>query len=536
MLKRVRYAVVIIPVVFVIATLVAALIYPGFAATMTSFFVYLMADTGWLICLGVLLFLGFLLFIYIHPIGSIKFGGPEAKPQYTYWNWFAISLCAGIGTGIVFWGGTEPLMIAFNPPASAGLEPGSYQAIIYAMAKCFQHWSFQPYSIYAVPAVICGYAFWNMGKPYQSSSGLCFFKKGELLSRKAATIIDAFVLFAIVGGTAGSLGWGLLQLSSGIQYQFGVPSGPVVWTVLAAVIVTCYTISSATGLDKGIKWLSDKNAWLFIILMILTFVCGPGRYICNLFTESFGHYLNNIISLTSMTEPVTTAVSESALWPQWWDQYWMVDWLSFGCITGLFLVKMAYGRTIREFITINVVLPSMFGIIWFSVFGGFAINLQLTGAYDMVGFLNEMGAEAFMLKLFDFLPASQFLRVAMMVIILLSFVTLADSMTSTISEMSLKNHLSDEKEAPLPIKIFWGILIGITAVVFVTTGQIEGIKIVKTIAGYPMLFLQVAMIFGFLWYHLKGHGKNDDIKYKEHQDKQKEMYKPIDHIKEKPDD
>ncbi|MEG2209468.1 MAG: BCCT family transporter [Eubacterium sp.] len=513
MLKKIRVIPVAIPLVLMGIVLILGIVDPNFADTMTNFFLMLMHSGGWLVALGIVMFMGFLIFLYVHPIGSTKFGGPKAKPKYNTWNWWAISLCAGIGTGIVFWGAVEPLGISFAPPASMGLEPGGYDAIIWALAKSFQHWAFQPYSIYAVAGICCGYAYWNMGKDYASSAGLCYWTNGKPINEKVSNVLDGVVLFAIVGGVAGSLGYGLLQIGSGLNFVFGIESGPIVWTITAILIIISYTISSATGLDKGIQWLSDKNAWIFILLLIFTFVCGPMQYICNLTTEAFGYYINNIISLTTFTEPVTTAVSNSEMWPQWWDLYWMTDWLSFGPIVGLFLVKMAYGRTIREFITVNVVLPSVFAVIWFGIFGGFAINIQLTGVYDLVTFYNASGAEAFMMKLFEFLPGTDIIRVVMLVLIALSFITLADSMTSTISQMSLKQQKSDVKEAPLPIKIFWGVLIGAVSILFVVTGGINGIKIVKTIAGYPMLFVEIAMLIGFLRYFLSGKNKTDEIEY-----------------------
>lgn len=359
-----------------------------------------------------------------------------------------------------------------------------------------------------------------MGKSYASSSGLVYWKNGNNLSDRANDILDGVVLFAIVGGVAGSLGYGLLQIGAGLDFVFGITPGPMVWTAIAVVIIVSYTISSATGLDKGIQWLSDKNAWIFIALMIFMFVCGPIQYICNLTVESFGYYINNIIALTSYTEPVTTAVADSAMWPQWWDLYWMVDWLSFGPITGLFLVKMSYGRTIRQFITVNVILPSIFGVIWFGIFGGFAINIQLTGIYDLMEFYNASGAEAFMMQLFEFVPGTMIIRVIMLVLVALSFITLADSMTSTISQMSLRNQTSDIKEAPLPIKVFWGVLIGAVSILFVVTGGINGIKIVKTIAGYPMLFVEALMVIGFLRYFLSGKYKQDEVTYAADLDRQ----------------
>jgi choline-glycine betaine transporter len=176
-----------------------------------------------------------------------------------------------------------------------------------------------------------------------------------------------------------------------------------------------------------------------------------------------------------------------------------VDWLSFGPIVGLFLVKLCYGRTLREFLVVNLFLPGLFGIIWFGVFGGFALDLQLVQGVDLLSFMNKNGTESLMLKLMDYLPMGAWLRPILIVTVALSFITLADSMTSTVSLMSMKNN-TDMNEAPFSIKTFWGLLMGLTSLVFVLNGGLEGIKVVKTIAGFPILFLELFMIAGVLRY------------------------------------
>ncbi|WP_026393566.1 BCCT family transporter [Acetobacterium malicum] len=514
MLKRIRIVPVAIPIVLMGIILIIGFIVPEqFTTIMTDFFIALMENAGWMVSIGVLIFVGCMVLLFVHPFGSIKFGGKDALPKYKTWIWWAISLCAGIGTGIVFWGATEPLMHTFTPPPSVGLEPGSLDAVIWGMSKSFLHWSFSPYSIYAVAGITIGYAYYNMNKSYTASAGLVYLNDGKELNSKINTIIDGIILFAICGGVAGSLGYGLLQIGSGLNFVFGIEPGPFVWAIIAAVIITSYTISSATGLDRGIAWLSDKNAWIFIALMIFVLVCGPTAYIFNLFTQSFGYFVNNFVDLSLFTQPIV----DSDLWPQWWDMYWMVDWLSFGPIVGLFLVKLSYGRTIREFITVNVILPAMFGILWFSIFGGLALDLQLRGVADMSGFLADNGAQAFMMYIFEFLPFTELIRIIMLVTIGLSFITLADSMTSTISTMSLKQS-KGVKEAPLPIKVFWGVFIGLISLVFVISGGIDGIKIVKTIAGFPILFIELAMILGFLYHLFSGKLKRDELEYADFMD------------------
>lgn len=175
MLKRIRIVPVAIPIVLMGIILIIGFISPDeFTTIMTDFFIALMENAGWMVSIGVLIFVACMAVLFLHPFGSIKFGGKNAVPKYKTWIWWAISLCAGIGTGIVFWGATEPLMHTFAPPPSVGLEPGSLDAVIWGMSKSFLHWSFSPYSIYAVAGITIGYAYYNMNKSYTASAGLVY--------------------------------------------------------------------------------------------------------------------------------------------------------------------------------------------------------------------------------------------------------------------------------------------------------------------------------------------------------------------------
>ncbi|MGL5313894.1 MAG: BCCT family transporter [Peptostreptococcaceae bacterium] len=496
---KIRLAVMGVPtLVFAILIGIGFASSDTFVSVLWSLFEKLMVNLGWLVDLGCLGFVIFLIVMWIHPIGKTKFGGPDAKPKYSTWNWWAISLCAGIGTGIVFWGPVEPLLHTFSPAPGLGLEPGSNAAMMWAMEKSLLHWTITPYAIYVSAAVVIGYAYYNLKKPYTVSSGLVPLMGEKAMNKKTASIVDALTLFAITGGVAGSLGYGLLQIGSGLEQVFNIKPGPIVWVSIAAVIIITYSISSLSGMDKGIKWLSDKNAWMFIALLVFVLVFGPTSYILNLTTQSIGQFVGGFVESMTFTAPF----ADSELWPQWWDMYWFVDWLSFGPIVGLFLVKLCYGRTIREFITVNLFLPALFGMIWFGVFGGFALDLQMVQGIDLVGYMNTFGQEALTLKVLDYLPLAQIVKPLMLLLIGLSFVTLADSMTSTVSLMSIE---SKERldEAPMSIKLFWGTLMGATSVIFVLNGGLEGIKVVKTIAGFPILFLEIIMVIGFIKYMIK---------------------------------
>ena len=499
-----------------------------FITMLRSMFISLMVNGGWLISLGTLGFIIFLVVLIVHPIGSIRLGGKDAKPEYSLWNWFAISLCAGIGTGIVFWGPVEPLKFAVQPQLSTGLVGGTRDAVIWALSKSYLHWSFAPYAEYTIFGVIIAFAFYNLGADFSVSSGfyLMLGKKAENTSFRG--VIDSLTAFASTGGCAGSLGYGLLQIASGLHMIFGISQSTVVYICICLFIVVAFTLSSISGMNKGIRWLSDKNAWMFLILMSIAFVVGPTQWICNLFVESigdfFGSFIQNITSIGAFSDTAQAVGSvwhkTGELWPQWWDQYYFADFLSFAPIIGLFSIKLAKGRTLRQYVVMNCVVPAVFGIIWFAIFGGLALDIQynfaayaekvdLQGCASLFDYMLQYGNEAVMLKVIEVIPFSSILKPLVLLLIILSFVTMADSTTSTVSLMSFKGN-KDIEEAPVPIKVFWGLLMGAASLIFTLTGNIDGIKIVKTIAGFPILLIGIAMVVLFVIYIIR-HGRDKEI-------------------------
>lgn len=440
-----------------------------------------------------LLFIIFCLVVMFGPMGKIRLGGPNARPKMTYWQWFAVALTAGIGTGVVFWGAVEPLLFTMEPAPSLGMESGSNDAVIWAMRTTFLHWTLTPYAIYVAFGIVMAYVIYNMKKPFNVSSGLVPLFGDKVVNSRLGGVVDVLTVFALVGGVAGSLGYGILQLGSGISVVFGVDTNVVMYTLIAFAIFLAYTATSISGLNKGILWLGDKNSWFFMFLLAFLLLAGPGAYIGNLFTQSFGSYINHFIESMTFTAPF----ADSELWPQWWDMYWWIDWLCYGAIMGLFLVRLGYGRTLKEFVFVNWIMPSVFGFVWFSIFGGTVLYGQLYQGIDYYALYQEKGAEAMTLAVFEHVPFSAVLRPFMLLIIAISFVTLANSMISTISSMSVRGS-SESEEAPFWLKLVWGVIIAASSLVFTLTGGVDGIKFVKVFSGFPIVIVGWMVVIGFL--------------------------------------
>lgn len=455
----------------------------------------LMWGTGWIASLVCLFMVIMCVVIMVTPLGKIRLGGPNAKPKFSYMQWFGISLCTGIGAGVVFWGAAEPLLFAMEPSPSTGLAPGSNGAILWSMVRCFMHWGLTPYATCVIMGVILSYVILNKGAPFKTSSCLIPIFGPNVVNTKLANVFDAISAFALTGAVAGGLGYGAMQLSTAVDAFAGIKPSIPLYVAIIGVMFLCYNASAISGLRNGITWLSNRNTQLFFVLLIFVFLAGPTAYICNLFTESLGSYFTEFFANSLNTAPYPDAGN----WPQNWDMYWWVDWMAYAPLLGLFMVRVAYGRTLREFILVEWLFPALFGIIWFSVFGGTILNAQLNDGVDFYSIYQALGAEALTLSLFDVLPLSTIAKVVMLLIITVSLVTQCDSMTVTLAGMCMEG-ADENTEAPVKLKLFWGIVFAVIAAVFVVLGGINGVKTIKSLCGIPLTFICLFVMIGYIRY------------------------------------
>jgi len=480
-------------IIFMLAIIVGLVAPEAFFNALNATAEFAFVNFGWLFQISGNIFLAMCLYLMFSKYGDIKLGGKDAKPELSYWNWFAISLCAGIGTGILFWAVVEPLTHMYAPPEVLGLVPGSEAAAMFSMSQTLIHWTYIPYAMYAIAGVGIAFAVYNVKLPFQVSSML-YPIFGKKIKGSMGSIVDNICLFAIAGGVAAILGVGTMQIGSGINILTGIQTGKGLWIAIVAVIVVTYIISSYTGLKRGIRWLSDNNAKLFIVMLVFIFVFGPTRFILNFMTQSTGHFIQTFFERTMYLSPI-----DASPWPRWWPIYYWAIWLAYAPLSGMFFARISKGRTIKQFMMVNLVLPATFGLVWFSVFGGSAINLQMNGA----GIFEAMQTGGNEVAVFSFLqnfPMAGLTSVIYILAIYISIVTLADSMTSTISSLSTTAFNSAEVEPPGKVKIFWGVVMSSLAIInlLAAGGKISGIDATKqlaTVAGFPILFLMVAMAF-----------------------------------------
>lgn len=476
------------PVILLAGALAFSLIdFDEFHSTVSAANGWLLSHFDWLFSYASFAAVGLILWVVFSPLGSVRIGGPDAKPILSRWNWFSITLCTTIAIGILFWGAAEPMFHMNGPPAFSGAVAHSADAESFAVSSMFMHWTFTPYAIYSVPALAFALAHYNLGRPY-SLSGPLSLVFGRAALGKSGAIIDAIGLYALVAGVAASLGAGVMTLASGIETVSGLHDTTLLRLFVMALIVSVFVLSSISGVQRGIKILSDLNTKFFFGLVIFVLILGPTGHILSLGAESAVEYVTKFI-------PRSLALGERAgdPWTRDWTVFYFANWLAWAPITALFLGRISVGYTVREFVLFNLVAPATFGAIWMAVFGGAAIGADAgTGALSAA--LDARGPESVIYALFETFPFSQVIISLFIILTFISFVTAMDSNTHSITGVCLKGTPSKERRgAEYQMKIFWGVLVGAIAFIMTSTTGIDGVRMLSNLGGLPGLFILISM-------------------------------------------
>jgi choline-glycine betaine transporter len=458
----------------------------GFYGMTSSANDWLIANFGGVFSItGLLTVIGCLV-AYFSPLGNIRIGGEQATPTFSRIKAFYITLCTTIAAGVVFWGTVEPMYHISSPPPSLGLEPFSAGAIRFAMETMFLHWTITPYAIYTLPTIVFAFAYYNMRKPFSVSSQFAPLLGKWSENRYLTQVIDGIVLLCIAAGMAASFATGTLNMGGAVQSIMGIPSGLVSWIVIAAVTVATFLTSSISGLNKGIRVLSDLNMNVYWVILAVMIIFGPTAFNLNLGTEALGGYLSGFFQKSLMT-----GAAAKDQWPQWWTTFYWANWMAWAPVAACFLGRVAYGHKIKDVITFTLVWPALFGMVWMTIFSGTAIHLQITGQMDLVGLLKAGNASAIPYAVLSFLPFAKVIIVFFLFITFISFVTAADSTTNAMAALTSTGIMKGEEEAPMWMKVLWGVGLGIIAIVMLVLGGLDGIKMLSNLGGAPATLFEI---------------------------------------------
>jgi choline-glycine betaine transporter len=355
----------------------------------------------------------------------------------------------------------------------------------------FLHWTFTPYAIYSIPAMMFALAFYNEKRSFSLKSTLYpFIPAGKL--NWLGIGIDSICLYALVAGMAASLGAGILTLSGGIKNIFGLESNFIL-LLITITIVGAFVLSAISGLMKGIRILSDINIRIFILLALFIFVFGPTGSILIQAFDSLLHYLKHLpeFSLVSVLYPEDP-------WPKNWTSFNWANWLAWAPITALFLGRLSYGYTVKQFMIVNWILPSLFGMVWMSIFSGTVIDMQLNQGIDLNSLLKNLGPESIVYRMFETLPWKGIIAVVFLFTAFLSYVTAADSNTEAMGGISSTGISPETPSPPKFIKVIWGLTIGAVAFIMISLAGVDGVKMLSNLGGLPALILIIAINIGLI--------------------------------------
>lgn len=465
--------------IVIVAVAYGALAPDSFQSITDNMQAFITSSFGWYYLLVVSAIVLFCLFFIVSPVGQIRLGKPEERPEYSYISWFAMLFSAGMGIGLVFWGAAEPLShFAINP---ATAEPGSQEAFREAMRYTFFHWGIHAWAIYGVVALALAYFQFRKGAPGLISSTLKPIL-GDRVNGPLGTFINVLAVFATVFGVATTLGFGAIQINGGLAYLFDIPISFPVQVVIIIVVTILFTISAWSGISKGIKYLSNINMILAALLLILIVVLGPTLLIFNTFTDTIGAYIQNIIQMSFSAAPVDHDLRS---WIDGWTVFYWAWWISWSPFVGVFIARVSRGRTIREFLGGVLLLPALISFFWFSAFGATAMDVQSRGT-DLTGFLTEETLFA----VFNDLPLSMILSIIAVLLVSVFFITSADSATFVLGMQTSFGSLYP----PNMVKLTWGIAQSAIAMILLSTGGLNALQNALIIAALPFSFVIILMM------------------------------------------
>jgi choline/carnitine/betaine transport len=478
------------------------------STTSTNALGWVTKNTGWLFVSLASLFVIFVLWLALGRFGNIPLGKDGEKPEFRTVSWIAMMFCAGMGIGLMFYGVAEPLFHYIAPPPGT-VDGQTPEAIQTAMATSIFHWSLHPWAMYAVVGIAMAYGTFRLGRKQLISSVFTSLFGRKVTEGPGGKVIDILAIFATLFGSAASLGLGALQIGSGLEANgwVGQLATPVL-VVIIAVLTTCFVASAVSGIKRGIQWLANINMVMAVVLALIVFIAGPTLFILNLIPAAVGDYARDLAAMASRTE----AVGDEAMreWLSGWTIFYWAWWVSWSPFVGMFIARISRGRTIRQFVTGVLLIPSLVSVIWFAIFGGAAFGVQekanatedtSDGLVQMVDGVPSISTEGALFDLLQNLSLPNVIAAAVAVLAMvltgIFFVTGADSASIVMGSLSSKG----TEEPRRRVVVFWGVLTGAVAAVMLLAGgdepaeALSGLQRITIVSALPFVLIMFLMCF-----------------------------------------
>ncbi len=465
---------------------------------------FLTSTFDWFFLTAANIFVLFCLFLIVSPWGRIRLGGPDAQPDYGYVGWFAMLFAAGMGIGLMFFGVLEPVYhMAVSQPlgvpspfaADGSIIPENVEAArAMGLAATIYHWGLHPWAIYAIVALALALFTFNKGLPLTIRSAF-YPIFGERIWGWTGHFIDILAVFATLFGLATSLGFGAQQANAGLEYVYGIPNNITVQVILITGITGIALLSVLRGLDGGVKVLSEINMGVAALLLAFVLLAGPTMTILQDFVFGLGTYAEEILPLSN---PVGRTDGD---FRQGWTAFYWAWWISWSPFVGMFIARVSRGRTVREFITCVLIIPSLVCVLWMAVFGGVAIDQVLSDPATSAvkaKVIDSYSPELSLFAMLEGLPMAAVTSTIGIVLVIVFFVTSSDSGSLVIDTITAGGKVN----APVPQRVFWCTFEGAVAIVLLISGSLGALQAMVVSTGLPftvvLLLMCVAIVKGLM--------------------------------------
>ena len=465
------------------------------------------SNFGWLFVLSSTLFVVFVIFVAASRFGKIPLGGDAEEPEYSTSSWVSMMFATGMGIGLIFYGVGEPLYFYMSPPPGT-VDPQTAKAASTAMGTALFHWTIYPWAMYALVGLGMAYGTYRLGRSQLFSAMFTSLFGRQAIDGIGGRIINILAIVATLFGSACSLGLGALQIGGGMESTNLVDkSSSGMLVVIIAVLTACFVASAISGIEKGIQWLSNINMVLAVLLAIIVFVGGPTLFILNIIPSAIGDFINELPAMASRTAAVGN--KDMSDWLSSWTIFYWAWWISWTPFVGMFIARISRGRTIRQFVSGVMFVPSVVSLIWFAIFGGGAIGLQERAEQagrtaDALAHLKGDGTPDldFDTILFDLRNAMPVHRVVLIVLMVLAvvlvaifFVTGADSASIVMGGLSERGAIEPSRFTV----VFWGVATGAVASAMLLAGGddpeevLTGLRDITIVSSLPFVIVMLLL-------------------------------------------
>ena len=444
---------------------------------------------GWLVSLSALLIVVLCALIYVSPFGRVVIGGPQSKPLLTKRQLFAIVLTTNIAVGILFWGPIEPLSYYTKPPVSTGIAPNSPAAATFAMSTVLLHWTWTPYAFASLIGLMFAFAFYNMNRPFTLGAPLAPLL-GKYSIGAGGQVIDAVCLYALGFAMGASLNGAMMLIGGGVNHVCGIegpPSGMTMGLIGSAIIVVSI-LAAIAGVKKGILFIANINTAFLAAFLLFIFLFGPTRYILSSATEGLGNLLSHYFE-----KVLFTGAAFQDTWPQRWTEMQYSAWFAWAPIMSIFFGRITYGHSVRTFLVFNMLLPALFTGMWMAVMCGVTLHLEIFQHAGLVANMDKNGVQGVLYAIMESFPLVRIMVPVFLFTAFISFVSTADSNLSAMGGISSAGISPESPESSMFIKIVWGATIGVLAWVMASLAQLDGIRMLSSLGGFPAMFLCLAV-------------------------------------------